>query len=545
MDDHSGSGLTHHNEYRAPLNLDTQKDLGAFYTCPDAAEQMAAWALQRPGMRILEPSFGSGIFLRAARRVAAKRFNGDMSIVAAELSPQEYARAKESIDPRKDVLHLGDFLQMPLTQVDAVIGNPPYVRLRNLPASQALAAQDAAAKSLGSPMETSGSLWMPFVLRCMDFLNRGGKMALVLPFELTYVRYARPLWRKLSEHFSSLSIVRVRERLFPDLLQDVVILYADDFGGSTVSVEFQIQETLSDFICGTIRPPSVLSADSLARGNRDFIRAHLDPCLQQLIDTKLHQLTEPVSKQCTFNIGYVSGHKAFFHPDNREQESWSLPERSLVDSLVSGRSMKGAGLFTSQLGPDRLGKLFLPVTTRLTKGERAYIQHGEAQGVDSRYKCRVRSPWYIVPGVRVSDLILSVFAERPILMRNDLEIVTTNSLLAGLMKSGYSADAFVTAWYSSLTLLGCEMQVHSLGGGVLVLIPGEVGKIRIPLPIKTSRTYLRQLNSALLDGNLRLAYELGDEYVLRGILGLSSSEIDMIREGASYLARWRQVTRNL
>jgi adenine-specific DNA-methyltransferase len=541
MDDYVGKCVYLDTEARNPINQSTQRGLGAYYTCPNTAEHMAAWAMRRPGMRILEPSFGSGIFLRAAKRIANRRFGDDVTIIGAELSPEEYERAKESLNTTRDTAHLGDFLAMPLTKVDAVIGNPPYVRLRHLPKEQAHAANTVAARALGHPMDASGSIWMPFVLRCMEFLNKGGRMALVLPFELTYVKYARPLWRKLSESFSHLTVVRVRERIFPEILQDVVILYADGFSGETSKVEFCAYETISELLSESRGKRSTLSAGSLIEGNRDFIRAHLDSGLQQLLDTKLHDSTESLSGHCTFNIGYVSGHKEFFHPSPATQAEWSLPPRSLTTALVSGRAMKGAGLLTSQIEKNRIGKLFLP-STKLTRAEKAYIQHGEEQGVNLGYKCRIRSPWYIVPGVRVPDLMLSVFAEKPVLMNNDAGVVATNSLLAGFLKNGCSAESFITAWYSSLTLLGCEMQVHSLGGGVLVLIPGEVAKVRIPRNIRASSSHLRKLNSALIKGDLQLAYEVGDDFVLKKALGLSASEIDLVRNGVARLRHWRTTT---
>ena len=100
---------------------------------------------------------------------------------------------------------------------------------------------------LGQGMETSGSVWMPFVLHSLRFLRKGGRMALVLPHELTYVRYARALWTKWGKSFDDLRVVRVHERLFPDILQEVVVLFADGYGGSTDRVRYQSLERAAQF----------------------------------------------------------------------------------------------------------------------------------------------------------------------------------------------------------------------------------------------------------------------------------------------------------
>ena len=75
-------------------------------------------------------------------------------------------------------------------------------------------------------------------------------MALVLPFDATYVRYARPLWRFLASSFSSLRVVRVRERVFPEILQDVVLLLAAGFGGATGAIELDVYESVADLVSG-------------------------------------------------------------------------------------------------------------------------------------------------------------------------------------------------------------------------------------------------------------------------------------------------------
>src|SRR5262249_47492619 len=146
--------------------------------------------------------------------------------------------------------HQGDFLALQPFPVDAVIGNPPYVRLRHLPPSEAARARSAAAEVLGAQMDPSGSIWMPFVLHAASFLRRGGRMAFVLPYDLTYVRYARPLWRHLGDSFSAIRVVRIHERVFPEIMQDVVLFFAEGYEGRTDRVDYETYERVDDFVLG-------------------------------------------------------------------------------------------------------------------------------------------------------------------------------------------------------------------------------------------------------------------------------------------------------
>jgi hypothetical protein len=143
-----------------------------------------------------------------------------------------------------------------------------------------------------------------------------------------------------------------------------------------------------------------------------------------------------------------------------------------------------------------------------------------------------------VPDVRVPDVVLSVFSERPILAINDAGFVATNSLLCGFLKAG-TAEALVAAWYTSLTVLGLELQVHALGGGVMVVVPGEAGKVRVVRVAAIPDGHVERLAAALAAGDVAGAYALGDDAILRGVLGVSAETVAAVQEGVRVLARWR------
>ena len=225
---------------------------------------------------------GDGVFVRAVGAASVAKGFGDASVTGVE-----YSRAAFEISVRQRLqldhaIH-GDFMAVEPVPVDAVVGNPPYVRLRHLPPSQAQRARAVAQRVLGRPMDPSGSVWMPFVLHAAEFLKRGGRLAFVLPFDLTYVRYARPLWAYLGDHFGALRVVRVRERMFPEILQEAVLLFASDFGGCTKDVTFAAFETCDDLLFGDPGINVSLRLSDLLAGERVFAEALLDAELRHLL----------------------------------------------------------------------------------------------------------------------------------------------------------------------------------------------------------------------------------------------------------------------
>ena len=142
--------------------LSHKRKRGAFYTPPSAADFMAAWALDDNPKTVLEPCFGEGTFINAIRNVSANLGRTPPKMIGVEIDDHVFDRATATgIISRSDAIK-DDFLRVSPMLVDAVIGNPPYVRLRNMNRNESKVALDVMG-NLGVKMDPSGSVWMPFV----------------------------------------------------------------------------------------------------------------------------------------------------------------------------------------------------------------------------------------------------------------------------------------------------------------------------------------------------------------------------------------------
>lgn len=521
------------------LRLAGEKALGAFYTPDVAADLMANWVIRDGNERILEPSFGDGVFVEALHRCAHSRASLSPEIIGVEVAEDTFEGAVASglVDRRTGIRD--DFLNVSIKPVDAAIGNPPYVRLRNLPPDSRERALKVSHDALDGPMDPSGSTWMPFTLHAARWIKPHGRMALVLPFEFTYVRYARPLWKFLGQNFGELRVVRARERMFPDILQETVLLFADRKGESTSEVLFEAYESVADMVGREPDTSARISLDEILAGERPFLAGLLTDALRELI-SRLKAKTSPSSELVTWRIGYVAGDKKYFHPDPQDVGAYELPSTSLVDSFVSGRQLGSKGIRTRTIRNSDMSQLFLPPAdeSKFTEGEKKYIRFGEETSVHLRYKCKIRNPWYIVPGLKAPDVLLPVFSETPQLIGNDDGALATNSFMCGYLGSRTS-DELIASWYTSLTLLEAELKVHSLGGGVFVFVPSELGSMCLPDRELTSGAVNFQVRQLEKSKDRTDAFRLGDGPILGDSLGLDPNEIQMIQEGRETLRSWR------
>lgn len=516
------------------LSLAERRARGVYYTPQDAAHFIATWILRTDNQTLLEPSFGDGSFIRAVGDVANTRGYKNTRWIAAELSEEAASQAVSSQLISESDVRLGDFMALDPTPVDAIIANPPYVRLRHLSESMRNRALEQVRKDMGESMNPSGSLWMPFVAHLMTFLKKGGRAAIVLPLDFTYVAYAKSLWTHLGRNFSSLRVLRTRDRIFSDINQDVLVLLADGYGGNTETVNYEAYETHDHMVQGTDALGGTIKIQDLYLGDRAFQRSILPDGLAELLAQSDRLHTQPASEVMKFRIGYISGDKHYFHPSEEDILKYKIPETSLHPAVINSRRMKGHGLRISEMESSAKGLLWVP-DDELTPGEKRYVKVGIKNGVSEGYKAKRRNPWYKVPGVLPPDIILSVFSERPLLLINDERWHASNSLLGGYVKSG-TAEQFAASWYNPLSLLSIGLQVHSLGGGVVIMVPNEASNVRILRPEHSSQGKLEEISNALKMGDIEAAYACG-EGTVRKLIGTEG--LSLVREGIQRLSHWR------
>ena len=114
----------------------------------------------------------------------------------------------------------------------------------------------------------------------------------------------------------------------------------------------------------------------------------------------------------------------------------------------------------------------------------SYIRLGEAQNLHTRYKCRVRDPWYSVPSVYSTEIgMLKRAHDAPRLILNKIRAFTTDTAYR-IRCQKVLAEKLVYCFINGLTALSAELEGRHYGGGVLELVPSEIERLYIPLPEK-------------------------------------------------------------
>jgi hypothetical protein len=173
---------------------------------------------------------------------------------------------------------------------------------------------------------------------------------------------------------------------------------------------------------------------------------------------------------------------------------------------------------------------FQKEAVRLSKPVLEYIQLGESQSLQTRYKCRIRTPWYAVPSVYTTKIgMLKRSHDTPRLIYNRLGAFTTDT--AYRIKTTVSQpEKLVYCFLNALTALSAELEGRHYGGGVLELVPTEIEKLLVPIPLSV-RPEIRKLDTLVRQSNVATVLEDQNRKIL-GAMGIARSNQD------SLLAAW-------
>lgn len=526
------------------------KSFGAYYTDGRVAAYLAAWATRHAADKVLDPSFGGGVFLEAA--AAALNGHGAIdgrNIYGVELDPSVHkAVSRELIDQyamAPNHLLLADFFAVSpasLPRFDVILGNPPFIRYQSF--TDAVREQALArASAQGVELSRLSSSWAPFLVHASGMLKKGGRLGLVLPAELLHAVYARPVLELLRSRFRLVNLITFRMPLFPDLSQDTLLLQAE--GYKEDAEEFTLTEvhSLEDLPAGAALPTSrrSLNIGEIARGKERMATAYLrEPAKGLYAELGSASHTQRLGDLVSISIGYVSGANRFFHMSPTEAEERGLPRSSLAPSVFRGRALS-APMFTLEdwSAATRLGNagflLKVDPQAQLDGALKQYVLGGERNEVNKGYKCRTRTPWYSVPGAIVPDgFITYMSGAAPSFALNSANTTASNTLLAVSFRQP-SKEVFASVavgWSTALTRLSVEIEGHAMGGGMLKLEPREAQRVLVPRPGAGTHEHLEEIDALVRKGQRLAADELADELLLRGRMGLTTQEIQHLNNAA-------------
>lgn len=543
-----------------------RKGRGAFFTPEPIARHLADWAVRGdPKARILDPTCGEAVFLLAAgrelRQAGCQPSNLDEHLFGVDIHADSLEAAsrlleQENLDARLLVddffaVPTPDQLGAPLPPMDAVMGNPPFVRYQE---HVGLARQRSARAALRQGVRLNGlaSSWAALLVHACGFLKPDGRLAMVLPAELLTVSYAEPIRTWLRRRFERVHLVMFERLQFEDALEKVVLVLAEGSGGCDAFSLYHVDDasdldSLGPYVNWSVTPSAEGKWTDLLLPNQQ----------RQLFKRTVSEHFAPLSTYGTTELGIVTGANSYFALTDATKAEFGLFDDQLERISPPGTKHLSGTTFTKQQwealrqAGDRVW-LLRPEAGDRRRGLQRYIAFGEANGVQEAYKCQIRSPWWRPPVVSAPDLFFTYMSHRyPRLITNAAGVTFLNSMHGVRLRPEHRSvgkAALPLLCLNSVTMLGAEVFGRSYGGGILKMEPREAAALPMPAPevlraawaeLKPHKDHLeRQLRA----GNWTSVVKRVDAAVLGSACGLEEAKIATLLEAARSL-RARRVGR--
>jgi adenine-specific DNA-methyltransferase len=540
-----------------------RKARGAFFTPPAIANFLVDWAIGSDGSaKVLDPTCGEAVFLLSA----AQRLR-DLGVPKQELAKQVYGvdlheQSLRVSDGQLEELGLSarliqsDFFevsspdeagsQIPL--VDAVVGNPPFIRYQQFE-GQTRRSGRAAAFERGVRLSGLASSWTAVLVHASSFLKPDGKIAMVLPAELLTVHYAEPVRRWLKSRFAAVQLVVFERLQFEDAQEKVVLLLAQGSGGCDGFTLLYVRD--AEDLAG-VHPGDAVAATPPDDGKWTGLLLTLRQ--RQLFRAVVDEHFVPLREFGAPSLGTVTGANHYFTLSEEARQAAGLTDSQVVKICPPGtKHLRGlAFTYRDWQGLREAGHpvwLLRPEPDDGSESLMRYVARGEELRVNKAYKCRVRTPWWRPPVAKVPDLFFTYMSHLyPRIVSNSAKVGFVNSMHGISLRDGLpseAAKALPLLTLNSLTMLGAEINGRSYGGGILKMEPREAGSLPVPSVkvLEDAWQILRPqrdaLNRQLRDGRWTNVVKLVDDVLLHQVMGLPGRNVAELHEAASSLRERR------
>ena len=601
-----------------------RKKLGQYYTPPTIADAVSKWVLdaqvENEYPEILDPASGSGTFpvevytelkheypdashqeiLDCITAIDINKF--PLHLTALNLASQNieekidtlhaYHSSFFDIEPDSTMLSSARLDNRDTGEIghfDGVVGNPPYIRNRDIPDKDAFRAHLSRFGPENQSTYLDGSkklskktdAYVYFATHATQFLRDGGRLGFVIPPKWMSVRYGMDFQQFLFDHYRIHAVVSFAERAFSDAFVDTCLLLIErcedeETRRETTTRFIRVQDEMEPVdLYDTVTYGMTLQQEPIDVRTRPNYRsvgvrqAYLEDTGPKKIG---HYLNAPlqlinlferddfveISEFVDVSYGQKTGANNWFLLDQEDAHQRGIEDRFLSPVVKSIKGMDSEVFRaedvdkyiidahdyveeikreTGEFGEDT--RLEEDVKDAMKRdgytGMLQYIIEGENDGEHEGSTCASRPVWFDL-GEQVAPELFHprFFKWRLFTVVNRAEALTTDAVQCVQVKPEYDSKVVTGLMNSSLYAAAVECWGRVEGNGVLQLMTYETKSVPVPDIRKFSekdKNAIRDATDALLEGK-EDAKERLNEAVLDavGLEDITPDELDEMRQ---------------
>jgi adenine-specific DNA-methyltransferase len=476
---------------RAGAHREALRVNGQFWTPEWVANAMVAYTLQAGASTLFDPGIGAGIFFHVGR----KQGGADLLLRGCEIDPAAIQAARMSGLSAKDLsgVELRDFaLRPPVEHFPAIVANPPYVRHHRITKTAKLTLHAFARGLIGRPLDGRAGLHVFFLLRCLEQLEPGGRLAFIVSADICEGAYADALWSWFSKRYCL----------------DAVVTFAPDaspFPGVDTNVLLLLvrrEPPAAEFSWAQVLTPGGDALTNWIKEGRSNIPASpemkvIRRTLTEGIATGLSRAPDASAatryRLCDFARvmrGIATGENDFFFMTARRAAELGLPRKLFIPAIgrmrdVSDKIFSAADLARLDAAgrPTQLLSLGAEPRERLPAAVQRYLATGEASGLPASALIATRKPWYRMERRAPPPFLFAYLGRQAVrFIRNTTDAVPLTCLLC-VYPHNTEAGHIQRLWRvlsDPRTVANLRLVGKSYGDGALKVEPRALQQLPLP-----------------------------------------------------------------
>ncbi|MDE6643750.1 MAG: N-6 DNA methylase [Muribaculaceae bacterium] len=487
--------MTPEQKYIESTSIEHRKKYAQFFTPEKIAEFMCQWVLQgKQKTRILEPAYGLGIFSRIFAQ------NSTLPVDAYEIDEKIFTSAVAVCPNGVNLINEDYFSCNWNVKYDAIICNPPYLKFHDY--DNATYIPDVNSH-LRTKLNGFTNLYTLFLLKSIDQMQDGGRLAYIIPSEFLNSDYGVEVKRALIESntLQHIIVIDFTECAFDDALTTACIILCEKTT-ALKNVRFSLVNNIEDL-------------NDCLREYVEYNSYELDANIkwktyyEEGNSSKYNHLV-PFSKFAKVSRGIATGANEFFTFKPSKVDDYNIPEKCLMPCICKAgdapRTFFTQNEFTKLLNGDKTVYLFNASAASTNINVRKYIHLGEECGIDKRYLTSSRTPWYAIENRPPAPIWVSVFNRRGLrFIRNEANIYNLTTFHCVYPKiSGVDIDILFAYLITDVAKDIFLDNSRQYGNGLVKFEPNDLNKgmaVDLTLLNTEERLFVKEMYAFIKDAH--------------------------------------------
>ena len=379
------------------------QEKGQFWTPAWVAEAMVAYVLEQGASTLFDPAVGAGAFFKAAK-TWFQETGRSVSLSGMEIDAVALEEASANGLGKADLsaVQIGDFvLAPPQTSFPAIVANPPYIRHHRLSATTKAELKTFAKRLIGMTIDGRAGLHVFFLLRALQRLDRGGRLAFIVPADTCEGVFAETLWAWIVRSYRLEAVVTFAPEAtpFPGVDTNAVIIMIRNEPPTEQFIWAKCLTASRDGLRAWVQSGFEQPGDCLEvqeRSIREGLQTGLSRCAQSAPHDGF-----TLANFASVQRGIATGANEFFFMTAEQARERGIPLELLKRAIGRTRDVEGEEITEERLQsleamgrPTYLLSLDKTEAAELPPALQRYLQTGEDQGLSVRPLIAQRRPWY-------------------------------------------------------------------------------------------------------------------------------------------------------